>query len=425
MKKTSISLSLFIVFTSTLLAQVFTPKEMPNVQVADRNQYVSDPANLLPGDVKQRVNQRLSDLRKVTSVEAVVAIPPSIGDETIEDWSEELFTSWGIGKKDKDNGVLLVISPESRRARIQTGYGVEGVLTDIACNNIIGREVIPNMKEGNLAAAVDQATQMMCQALTDPAVADELRSKQADNYGGNVQTLSAEVIWQFIQIIAGCLFFFGFTLFCVDLNSSHKKGSNYEKSQLWRSHLTTYLWTGILSLGTGLIFYLLALFIYRSKRTARLKCPTCGAKMNRLSEEEDNQLLSDSQDFEEKLNTVDYDVWECPKCGTVERFPYKTKQTKYSECPNCHTIAMCLKRDVIRRKPTSRQDGLGVKEYECEFCHHRKEESYKIPKEDPSAAILGAAVGAALSSRGGGGGGGFGGGFGGGSTGGGGASGGW
>ena len=153
--------------------------------------------------------------------------------------------------------------------------------------------------------------------------------------------------------------------------------------------------------------------------------------MHRLPEEKDNELLTPSQDLEERLDTVDYDVWECPECGTVERFPFKVKQTKYTECPACHTIAMTLESDRVVHPATTRREGYGVKTYECKFCGHRTDKGYRIPrKEDPAAMAAAAAVlGAAASRRGGGGGGfgggGFGGGFGGGATGGGGAGGSW
>lgn len=410
------------------LAQIYSPADMPNVQVADRREYVSDPAGLLSSDVKAQVNRRLYELRQKTSVEAVVAIPPEIGDVPAQEWCEELFTSWGIGKSDKDNGVLVMVSPESRTAFIMPGYGVEGVLTDIACKKIFERAIKPAMIEGNLDAAVNNSTELIASALEDPAVADELRSEEKDNFAGAVSTLDPEVIWRFIRIVAGIMFMAALVIFVYDWISSRKLKSNYSKAEMWRSHLVTYFWIGILSLGAGLIFFLAAYLNYRSWRTRRLKCPTCGAKMKRLPEDKDNELLNDSQDFEEQLGTVDYDVWECPACGTVERFAYKTKQTKYTECPSCHTVAMCQVGDVIVKPSTTRSEGQGVKIYECKFCHHRKDEPYRIPrKEDPAAAVAAAAViGSAMGrGRGGGGGGGFGGGFGGGATGGGGAGGSW
>lgn len=207
----------------SLRANDFTPDMMPNVNVTNRYEFVSDPGNLLSPATKDAVNRRLWDLRQQTSVEAVVAIPPSIGETTIEDWSEQLFTLWGIGKKDKDNGVLLVIAPEQRRARITTGYGVEGVLPDISCKNIINSAIIPNMREGDINRAVDDATNLVSRVLTDPAVAEEIRSRQPDNHSGAVNALSGEVIWKFIRIVATCAFLFSLVMFVRYLFKGRKK----------------------------------------------------------------------------------------------------------------------------------------------------------------------------------------------------------
>lgn len=416
---------LLILLTSawvSAFAADYTPEMMPNVNVANRYEYVSDPGNLLSQETKERVNSRLWNLRQKTTCEAMVAIPPSIGDVPIEEWSESLFTLWGIGKKDKDNGVLLVIAPEQHRARIQTGYGMEGVLPDISCAEIIGREIVPNMRENDLDAAVSGAVGLMADAIENPEVAEELRSDNADNYSGNIATLSKEAVWEYIMIIAGCVFLFSLALFCYDLYHS-RKSDNYHKAIMWRSHLTTFGWCALFSLGSGLIFYLLALFLYRSFRTRPRKCSTCGTRMKRLSEQDDNELLSASQDFEEKLDTIDYDVWECPKCGTVERYAFRKKQAKYEECPACHTVAMRLIGTKTLRPATYRSAGVGEKIYECEFCHHQKRSQFVIPRKESAAPLIAGAALGSMSGRGGGGG--FGGGFGGGATGGGGASGGW
>ena len=272
--------------------------------------------------------------------------------------------------------------------------------------------------------AVNGATMLISEAMTDPAVADELKSEQGEN---GINAISKEVLLEFIGIVAGSVFLVALALFCYDLVfTTRRRPDYYDKAELWRERRKTYLILGIVSLGTGLIFWLLASWIYNIWRTKRRKCPTCGHKMQRLPEDKDNELLNPSQDFEERLNTVDYDVWECPHCGTIERFPFITKQTKYTECPACHTIAMCLKCDTVLQQPTTRRAGAGVRLYECQFCHHQHREGYTIPKKEDmsgAAAILGASI-LSGGSGGSGGGGGFGG-FGGGATGGGGASGSW
>lgn len=425
--------SLLIALTVALpvLAQVMSPADMEYPVKNGRQYMVSDPASLLSPDTRAAVEKNLEDLRRETSVEVAVVIPPEIGDYDRAQWCEELFSRWKIGKDDKDNGLLVMISPGSKQAFIMPGYGMEGVFTDIACSRLLREQVVPAMREGNLDAAVTNVTDGIARAVRDPEAAAELRSDQKERYAGEAETLDPKIIWTFISWVAGAIFLVALVAFVVDCVRARRCRSNYEKAEFWRRRIRVFAVLGIFSLGAGLIFALLAWALYRSWRNRPLRCSTCGHKMKRLPEDKDNELLSDSQDFEEKLRTVDYDVWECPQCGTIERFPFRSSQKKYTMCPQCKTIAMSLESDAIVRPATTRRTGLGEKVYVCRYCHNRVRKPYVIPrKEDPSAALAAAAIiGSAASGRGhgGGSGGGFGGfgGFGGGSTGGGGAGASW
>lgn len=403
-----------------LAAKDYTPQELPNPNIADRHSYVADPAGYLSAAMKEKVNARLDEVRHATSAEVAVAIVPSTGDTPDAEFAQQLFSEWGLGKSDKDNGVLLLLVPEQKRIRIHTGYGAEGVLPDIACAKI-GRSMVPYLKEGDIDAAIDKGTASIAGALTDPSVAEELRSDEPDNTSGQVETLSSEVVMQFLQIIALGAFLAGLFLFCRDLWKGRRK-SRYVRATMWKRNITLYIICTVLSLGTGLIFLLLAAFFYRSARTRPMKCDTCGARMRRLNEQEDNAYLQPSQDLEERLDTVDYDVWVCDKCGTIEKFPFEKKQSRYTKCPNCGTVACHLECDKIIVPPTTRREGKGEKIYKCEYCGHRTRHPYVIPKKDDGALLAAGAIGAlgAGSGRG------FsGGGFGGGASGGGGASVGW
>lgn len=407
-------------------ARDYTPQEIENPNLADRRVYVSDPGNLVSPEVKSQVNHQLYDLRLKTGVEVVVAVIPSIGDVPIEDFSERLFTQWGIGKSDKDNGVLVLIAPEQKRARITTGYGVEGVLPDISAKKIIDRSIISYMKENDLNGAVAAVSNDVTQVLSDPVAAEELKSSEREAWEKGQNDLSPDVIFTFARYIALMFLVMSIILYCYDAYNSRGK-DRYRRAMIWHGHRTAYWILAVCSLGMGLIVALLAEWQYRRQRNKPMKCATCGAKMRKLGEEEDNELLNASQDLEERLKTVDYDVWVCPECGTVERYAFRQKQMKYSECPSCHTVAMCLVRDHTLRPATTRVTGMGEKIYECQFCHQQKRKQYVIPKKDDgtAAALAAGAILGSMGKGGGGGGGGFGGGFGGGSTGGGGASGGW
>lgn len=94
--------------------KVYSPSDVPNVNVSNRYKFVSDPAGYLDAATLEKVNKRLWDLRQQTSVEPAVVIVPSIGDMTVEDFTRKLFDSWKIGKSDKDNGLLFLLVPEDK-----------------------------------------------------------------------------------------------------------------------------------------------------------------------------------------------------------------------------------------------------------------------------------------------------------------------
>ena len=290
------------------MARDYTPSEIPNPNLADRRVYVADPGNSVSASTKAEVNRILSDLRSSTSAEVAVAVVPSIGDMTIEDFGEKLFTQWGLGKSDKDNGVLILIALDQRRARIQTGYGVEGVLPDISAKKIIDRSIISNMREGDLDAAVLASVNDVANVISDPVAAEELKSSQKDAWETAQGGVTGEDIRTFVTWLVWILFLFSVGMLIYDIFATRNK-DRYRKALMWHNHRTAYWILAACSLGLGLIPAAIAEWMRHWARNKPMKCPTCGGKMRKLNEEEDNALLTPSQDFEERLNTVDYDVW--------------------------------------------------------------------------------------------------------------------
>ena len=418
---------LFVALMPSLssMARDYAPDEIVNPNVADRRVYVADPGNLVSDGVKQQVNSILYNLRRTTSAEVVVAVVPSIGDIPIEDFSEKLFTAWGIGKSDKDNGLLVLIAPEQRVARITTGYGLEGVLPDISAKKIVDRSIVANMKNGDLDAAVAAVAQDVATVISDPAAAEELRSSQKDKWELMPESpISQEDFFAIIGWFAIFIFLIACGLLVYDSRRLSKM-DRYRRSLGWHERQRSYVLLAIFSLGLGIIPWLIARHKSKTSRNKPMQCPTCKAMMHKLSEEEDNAYLDPAQDLEERLNTVDYDVWVCPECNTIEKYPFRQQQSTYTECPYCHTVARYLVRDHTVVPSTYDRPGVGERIYECKYCHNRDNHRYNIPKKertDKNALAAGALIGGMMGR---GGGGGFGGGFGGGRTGGGGASGRW
>jgi len=120
--------------------------------------YVNDFAGLLSPQTRQDLEARLVALEEETSCELAVVTVASLDGMTVEDYAAGLFQKWGIGKKDKDNGVLFIIARDEREVRIEVGYGLETTLTDSRAGRILDDYVVPKLRnndwEGGILGAV-------------------------------------------------------------------------------------------------------------------------------------------------------------------------------------------------------------------------------------------------------------------------------
>jgi uncharacterized protein len=116
--------------------------------------YVNDFANVLSSSTTAQLESELSQLARDTSTEISVVTVPTIGNDYIENYSIKLAEEWGIGSKEHDNGVLLLIATQDRKLRIEVGYGLEGALPDSVANRIIRNDMVPELTAGSFDGAV-------------------------------------------------------------------------------------------------------------------------------------------------------------------------------------------------------------------------------------------------------------------------------
>jgi uncharacterized protein len=126
--------------------------------------FVNDLPGILPEAVQQALELRLRAYERATSNEVAVAIVPSLQGETVEQYAQGLFRAWGLGKAEKNNGVLFLWAPSERKVRIQVGYGLESVLTDAECAAILAR-VTPLFREEQYAEGVRTAVDAILQRI--------------------------------------------------------------------------------------------------------------------------------------------------------------------------------------------------------------------------------------------------------------------
>lgn len=119
--------------------------------------FINDYAKIMSDDARAQLEIKLSQFEKDTSSEISVVTINSLQGDTIENFAVKLFEEWGIGKKDKDNGVLLLIAKEDRQMRIEVGYGLEGALTDAQSYWIIQNVMRPAFQAENYDAGITGA----------------------------------------------------------------------------------------------------------------------------------------------------------------------------------------------------------------------------------------------------------------------------
>lgn len=116
--------------------------------------WVNDFAGVIDSTFKNKISSLISELEKKTSAEIAVVVVDSISPYDEKEYARMLFNKWGIGKKGKDNGVLVLVAIRERRWRIETGYGIENVLSDQLCGEIGNKYMVPYLKEGKYGEAL-------------------------------------------------------------------------------------------------------------------------------------------------------------------------------------------------------------------------------------------------------------------------------
>jgi len=107
---------------------------------------INDFANVISPQYEQKLTQVTGELLRKTDVPVVVVTMPDIGGEDYNEYANRLYAAWGIGKKGEDRGVLIFVTLKERKMRIETGYGIEGLIPDGLAGEIRDQYIIPYLK---------------------------------------------------------------------------------------------------------------------------------------------------------------------------------------------------------------------------------------------------------------------------------------
>lgn len=164
--------------------------------------FVQDYASLLTPEQVTALESKLSAFEQSTTNEIAVVTIPSLDGDTVENVAQEIFTKWGIGKADKNNGVLFLVSLGDRQTRIHTGYGVEGDLTDLGTSYIQDEVVAPAFKNGDYSAGINGAVDKMIEALGGANIVPKDYNANSSDSGTEWLPLVFAIVFVFQILVA-------------------------------------------------------------------------------------------------------------------------------------------------------------------------------------------------------------------------------
>lgn len=163
-----------LLVSHAVFAAVYTPSSVPDPKKNGQGCYVANPDRLLADSDVVWLNTCAQKLDAATHVELCVVALQSIGESDAFDFAYELFQRWGIGRKDQNAGVLMLFVEESHDIRIMTGVGIEGVLPDARCSQIIHDDMIPAFRAGDYGGGLCLGALRIYEICTEGDVPEEL-----------------------------------------------------------------------------------------------------------------------------------------------------------------------------------------------------------------------------------------------------------
>lgn len=119
--------------------------------------YVNDYAGILDSDTKEYIVSVGKELEDKTGAQATVVIINSLEGKDIRDYGINLFRKWGIGQKEKDNGILILMAMKEKKWSVEVGRGLEGAVPDILTNRVMQEAAVPEFKRGNFGKGLKNA----------------------------------------------------------------------------------------------------------------------------------------------------------------------------------------------------------------------------------------------------------------------------
>lgn len=342
--------------------------------------WVSDPAHHLSPATVRRIDSTIFALERATSDEMAVVVLDSLDGLEPSEAALLLHRRWGVGKRDRNNGIVFLWSPALRKIYVSVGYRLEGVLPDARVGRIEDEMILPAFRAGDYDAGVFAGVA----ALAAIAAGDTAVSRTT------VPAYHPPEPVQPVQPVQAAP------------TTQRRSPANW----------------GVF----GFLAALLGLGLAMAARYRPRRCPKGHGRMMRLDERADDAKLSEAERLEEQLHSVNYDVWVCRQCSETVVVPHAALFSSYHRCTHCGRRTSRSRSEMLVVATTA-NEGLVKVTTHCQNCGASDVSRHVTPRlpEQTAAALAAGSGGASMGGSFGGSDGGSSSSFGGGSAGGGGA----
>ena len=176
-----------------------------SLQVPELKGRVNDYANVLSQEEQNLLEKKLESFEKQTTNQVVILTIPSLEGKVLESFSMEVCEKWKLGRKDQDNGCLLLFVINDRESRIEVGYGLEPILTDGICGRILRNDIAPSFKEEKYFEGLDKAVSNIISYQGNPEELQKILEQEEKEQ----IAIIAFIILAIIGSIVGFMFGFG------------------------------------------------------------------------------------------------------------------------------------------------------------------------------------------------------------------------
>ena len=425
----SILLAAFI-FSMPLRAEKV--EDVPNPRRVSGS-FVADSGGVLGPEYIALIDGVCRDLQAKTTVELAVVTVSDLGGLVIEDYADKLFRRFGIGAAGKDNGLLLLFSRDDRAVRIEVGYGLEGAIPDAKASRILDLSALPYIRNGLVGRGLFLAVRELAQSASGGAVFIPEPASWPEQVKLPVPLLRSEAKKKKNWDPLRSSLYFGIGLLALSalllawtwLRFGRARGKAARAKVIGGAVAPTIIaWTGalisfFLILGFGKEFFppfaamlaapglatagqlLTSRMLKKRLASYRLPCPKCNQPMDMVADSDDENFLTPEEAAEEKAGGMDYEFWQCPKCGASERLAVKLG--KAGKCPQCERRTLVSSTTTLTAATSSQGGRVRVTET-ClnPTCGYSKTREHDTPRLSSPSSSSGSSSSSHSSSFGGG-----------------------